>query len=64
MDWIVKLQSHGGQYRITLPRELLVEAKLENEELVRLESFIEGEILIERYYGKGEKEREIQETKS
>lgn len=64
MDWIVKLQEHGGQYRITLPRELLKKAELENEELIRLETYNQGEILIERYYGKGKKERDISENRS
>ena len=64
MDWIVKLQSHGGQYRITLPRELLIKARLESEELVRLKTIYKETILIEKYDGKGKKERDISKDRS
>ncbi len=64
MDWIVKLQSHGGQYRITLPGDLIVKAGLENARQVWLESYNEGEILIKGYYGKSKEERDLPEDRS
>lgn len=64
MDWIVKLQRHGGQYRITLPGDLIVKANMENVEIIKLEVLIPGVVVIKEYDGKGKKVSGIQEDKS
>lgn len=64
MKWVMKLQRHGGQFRVTLPRELIVKAGFEDVEVIRLEMIVKGRIMIDEYYGKGKEERDIQEDKS
>lgn len=64
MDWVVKLQKHGGQYRVTLPRELIIKAGFEEVELVRLEKWPVMGIMIQEYHGKGKEEGDLPEDKS
>lgn len=64
MEWIVKLTRHGGQYRITLPRELIVKAGLEDVKVVKLESVVAGGIVVRGYYGKWKEKRDIPEDKA
>jgi hypothetical protein len=59
MDWVVKLSEHGGQYRVTLPRELLKKAELLEAELLRLEWFPLGTIVIQEYHGKRQEKTDI-----
>ena len=56
MKWVVKLQRHGGQFRITLPRELILKAGFENVEVVKLEQLMNNTIWIREYYGKDKEE--------
>lgn len=64
MDWVVKLQRHGGQYRVTLPRELIIKAGFEEVELVRVAKYAHVGIMIEEYHGKGKKEGDLPEDQS
>lgn len=64
MDWIVKLQKNEGQYRITLPGELIVKAGLEDVKIVKLVVHLGGGIIVKEYYGKGKEKRDIQEDSS
>lgn len=63
-EWIVKLQSNSGQYRVTLPKKLVRFADLEGAEYLRLECGVSGGIIIKEYHGKGKEEGRIQEDKS
>jgi len=61
MHWVVKLTSHGGQYRVTIPRELVEKARLEGVEYVKLYSVDEGAIIIGEYHGKRREKRDFPE---
>lgn len=61
MDWVVKLTKHGGQYRITLPRELIFKCGFEEVEFVRLRPMQVFAIKIEEYYGSKKEKRDIPE---
>ncbi|MCK4385600.1 MAG: hypothetical protein KAW52_04975 [candidate division Zixibacteria bacterium] len=50
--WIVKINEHRGQYRITLPIKLLRAKKLIGVEIVTLTEGKAGQIIIEEYHGK------------
>ena len=64
MDYVVKLTHQGGQYRVTLPGGLVVEAGLENAEVLRLRFFPQHRILIEEYHGKDSEKRDLPEDQS
>lgn len=64
MSWVVKLQRHGGQFRVGLPRGLIEELGFENVEIVEVEKYAPHWILIREYYGKGKEKSGIQEDKS
>lgn len=64
MKWVVKLQRHGGQFRVSLPRELIIKVGFEDVEVVTVENFAPNWILIKEYRGKGKEETGIQEDKS
>ena len=59
MGRVVKLTHHGGQYRITIPRELLAKVGLGGAEFVKLSMFDRRRIVIEEYYGKGKDKRDL-----
>lgn len=61
MGWVVKLQRHGGQYRITIPRGLIEKVGFECAEIVILNAVVKGRIVIEEYYGKGKEKRDLPE---
>lgn len=61
MHLIVKLQRHRGQYRITLPLNLIKKCGLEDVELVRLDWVMPNTIVLREYYGKGKEKRDIPE---
>lgn len=63
-DYPVKLQRHGGQYRITLPRHLLAVAGLEDAEFLRLSHKLGGMIIIREYYGKRKEKRDVPEDQA
>lgn len=52
MHYIVKVQRNRGQLRITIPRGLMKDAMLEDEEIVILKKGVCDRIVIERYKGK------------
>lgn len=64
MNWVVKLTRHGGQYRITLPRELIFKCGFEEVEFVRITKNTGYTIKIEEYYGKRKEKRDIPEDRS
>jgi len=55
---------HKGQYRITLPKELLAECEMEDVEFVDLQKYGTGWIMIGEYYGKRKEKRDISEDKA
>lgn len=59
MEWVVKLTRHGGQYRITLPRELIAKCGFEEVEYIRLTKNVGYTVKIEEYYGKREEKRDL-----
>lgn len=61
---IMKLTRDRGQTRVTLPRELIQEAGLEDVELVYLYVWNGREICIEEYHGKGQEKRDVPEGKA
>lgn len=64
MSWIVKLQKNRGQYRITIPKELIVKSGLEDAKIIKLEELLGGEIVIREYYEKGKEKSGIQKDRS
>lgn len=64
MNWIVKLQRHGGQFRITLPKELIVKADFEDVEVVSLGKHPVLGIIIREYNGKSKEKSGIQKDRS
>ena len=63
-DWVVKLQRHGEQYRVTLPKKLVAFADLDDAEYLRLESGISGGIIIKEYHGKGKEKGDVPENQA
>jgi len=63
-NYTVKLQRHGGQYRVTIPAELIEECGFEGVELVNLEKIRGFGILIEEYCGKRKEKRDLPEDQS
>ena len=64
MKWVVKLSKSYGQYRVTIPRELIEEVCFEDVLFVRLESFPVNTVLITEYHGKGKEKRDIPEDQT
>lgn len=64
MGFVVKLTKHHGQYRITLPRELLAKCEMEDVEFVSLEWFPLNTIIIEEYHGAKKEKRDLPEDQS
>jgi len=64
MDRVVRLQKHGGQYRVTLPRELIIKAGFEDVEFVKLYRVVPGRIVIEEYYGREKEKGDLPEGQS
>lgn len=62
--WVVKLQKHGGQYRVTLPRSLIKECKFEDVEYVSLLKYGNVGVMIEEYHGKGKEKGGLPEDQS
>ena len=61
---VVKLTKHYGQYRVTLPRELVERAWLKDVEYVKLYTVSPGRIVIEEYHGKGKEKGDLQKNKT
>jgi len=61
MDYILRLQRHGSQYRVTLPLNLIEACGLEGVELVRLSRYPGVGIMIEEYHGRKKEERDLPE---
>lgn len=57
MHYLVKLTYQRGQYRITIPKELVERQALGSAEVIKLTVGPGGKIILEEYYGK-EKSRE------
>ncbi|MBA7495719.1 hypothetical protein ES702_06308 [subsurface metagenome] len=64
MHWVVKLQRHGDQYRITLPRELIVKCGFEAVEYVSLLKYGDVGVMIEEYHGKRKEKRDLPEDQA
>lgn len=54
MYCLVKLTCQRGQYRITIPKELIEKKALEAVEVMKLTEGPGGKIILEEYYGKKE----------
>jgi len=57
----VKLQRHEGQYRVTIPRELILKADFEGVEFVRLGTGFHTGITIKEYHGKRKEKGDLPE---
>ena len=64
MEWVMKLMKSYGQYRVTIPRELIEEVGFEKVLLVRLEKICKGGILIDEYHGKSKEKRDLPEDQA
>jgi len=64
MHWVVKFKEHGGQYRVTIPGELVVKADFEGVEYVRLSKAPGGGIIMREYYGKRKEKGDFPEDRS
>jgi len=64
MDWVVRLTKSYGQYRITLPRTLVEECKLEEVEFVELRMGQSGWIIIGEYRGKRKEKGDLPENQA
>lgn len=60
----MKLSKSYGQYRVTIPRELISEVGFDNALFVRLESGLGGLITIREYHGKGKEKRDVPENQA
>lgn len=54
--WIQKINNSGGQYRITIPKDLAKIAGLDKARVVEITKIRKGVIRIKEYYGKEERE--------
>jgi antitoxin component of MazEF toxin-antitoxin module len=52
--WIQKITEWGGQYRVTLPKDLVKIAGLDKARVVEVSQVKKGVIKIEEYHGKKE----------
>jgi len=50
--WINKLYKQGGQYRVTLPHNLVKELGLQKARVVEISKIEDGSIKIKEYHGK------------
>lgn len=50
--WIQKITPSGGQYRVTIPKDLVKLAGLETARVVEISQIRKGVIKIEEYHGK------------
>ena len=64
MGCVVKLTQYKGQYRITIPRELIRKCGFEEVEFVELYHIPGWEIKIKEYYGKSKEKRDIPEDQT
>lgn len=60
----MKLSKSYGQYRVTIPRELIEELDFDEVLFVSIERGIKGGILIEEYHGKRKEKRDIQKDQA
>lgn len=50
--WINKIYKQGGQYRVTLPKNLVKELGFEKARIVEISKTSDGSIKIKEYHGK------------
>ena len=50
--WIQKITPSGGQYRVTIPKDLIKIAGLDKAPVVEISQIRKGVIKIEEYHGK------------
>ena len=50
--WIQKIGPSGGQYRVTIPKDLVKLAGLDKARLIEITQMRKGVIKIEEYHGK------------
>ena len=63
MPYHVRLTKHTGQYRVTIPRELIKSLGYEDVEFVELKDLGCTGILLREYYGKRQGKRDIPKDK-
>lgn len=61
---VVKLTKHLGQYRVTIPRELIERCGFKDVEFVRLDWFPKQTIVIQEYHGKDKEKRDVPEDQA
>lgn len=57
--WIQKISDSGGQYRVTIPKDLAKVAGLDTARVVEITKLRKGVIKIEEYHGKKETRKRI-----
>jgi len=57
--WIQKITPSGGQYRVTIPKDLVKLAGLETAKVVEITQIRKGVIKIEEYHGKKSDQRRV-----
>jgi len=57
--WIQKITPSGGQYRVTIPKDLVKLAGLETARVVEITKIRKGVIKIEEYHGKKSDQRRV-----
>jgi len=57
--WIQKITPSGGQYRVTIPKDLVKLAGLETARVVEITQIRKGVIKIEEYHGKKSDQRRV-----
>jgi len=55
--WIQKIGPYFGQYRVTIPKDLIKIAGLDKARLVEITQIRKGVIKIEEYHGKKDNEK-------
>ena len=58
--WLVKLQRHGRQFRVDLPKEAVKRAAFGRVKMVKVKENLRGGLLIEGYYGNEKGKGELQ----
>jgi len=64
MDWVVRLTECYGQYRVTLPRELIEKAGFEDVKFVELRMDQRGWIIIGEYRGKRKEKGDLPDNRA
>lgn len=64
MPYHVRLTKHGGQYRVTIPQELIKSLGYEDVEFIEMKDLGCTGILLREYYGKRKEKRDLPKNRS